>query len=354
MKIEKRVTVEAERLLAENSNVKIAFRRRAYNAVYTSSGSFVFRAMHEIQQGFMSLYRFSGSPAHYELLWNHLSARIDLSPGQLLIVVGMLNRLEPVADNIPHDFVETVCYLWDVGVYRLRLDVVELVRQAGPLLDAAGQDELRALLDSWLTDNDPLTNSLVFDAFQGIGGPETDLSVDSVHREFLDALEMPRSQLASERAMHMYVCTFDHPCDYLYVEAYNEHLTDAQRKELLTRAAYATYADLTTPMVIRELARNPFPEAASCFQRFARTPDLSSTWAQSAVESYLLSISTLAAMGVIIESIGAASSSRKSAWSVAAELLYFLASKPLASKNGEEVRFGSNWSAAVWQKHSTS
>ncbi len=336
-RIDRHIWNEAERLRSEYSNVKIAFRRRAYNAVYSPPGSLVFRAMHEIQQGFMSLYRFSGSPELNVVLWNQLSMHNDLRPGQLLIIVGMMNRLEPVADSIPHDFIKIIRYLWDVGIYRLRLDVVELVRRTAPLLDADGQYGLRALLDSWLTDNDPVTNSLVFDAFQGVGGPETDLSVDSVHHEFLDALEMPRSQLASERAMHLYVCTFDHPCDHLYAEAYHELLADAQRKELLTRAAFATYADLTTPMVIRELARNPFPEAASCFQKFARIPDLSGTWAQSAVETYLLSIGALAAMGLSLENVGETSSSN-SAWRVAAELLYFLASQPLPSMNRQEGR----------------
>ncbi|MGU7781346.1 NERD domain-containing protein [Burkholderia sp. PU8-34] len=336
-RIDRRIWNEAERLRAENSNVNIAFRRRGYNAVYSPPGSFVFSAMHEIQQGFMSLCRNSESPALNEVLWSQLSAHNELRPGQLLIIVGMMNRLEPVVDCIPHDFVDIIRHLWDAGVGRLRLEVVELVRRTGPLLDNDGQDELRALLDSWLTDDDPLTNSLVFDAFQGVGGPETDLSVESVHQEFIAALEMPRSQLASERAMHMYVCTFDHPCDDLYVEAYHELLTEAQRRELLTRAAYATYSDLTTSMVIRELARSPVPEAAACFQRFARVPDLSGTWAQSAVETYLLSIGALAGMGLSLANLED-TSPKKSAWPVAAELLYCLASQSSPSKNQQEAR----------------
>ncbi len=335
-RVDRRIWNEAERLRAENLNVKIAFRRRAYNAVYSPPGSLVFRAMHQIQQGFMSLYRYNGSPELNGMLWNQLSAHKGLRPGQLLIIVGMINRLEPVADCIPDDSVDIIRFLWDAGIYRLRLDVVDLVRRTGPLLDEDGQNELRALLDSWLTDDDPLTNSLVFDAFQGVGGPETDLSVESVHQEFIAALEMPRGQLASERAMHMYVCTFDHPCDHLYGEAYHELLTETQRRELLVRAAFATYADLTTPMVIRELARSPVPEAAPCFQKFARAPDLSGTWAQSAVETYLLSIRALATMGVGLPSVDE-DTVNASAWSVAAELLYCLAVKPLASNYEEQA-----------------
>jgi energy-coupling factor transporter ATP-binding protein EcfA2 len=332
---------EAERLRAENLDIKIAFRRRAYNAIYSPPGSYAVRAMHEIQQGFMSLYRPSRSAALNTALWNLLSAHQELQPGQLLIIVGVVGRLEPVADCVPHDFIDIFRHLWDFGIGRLRLEVVELVRKIGPVLDLDGEFELRTLLSSWLTDNDPLTNALVFDALQGVGGPETDLSVESAHGEFIDALEMPRSQMASERAMHMYVCTFDHPCDSLYWEAFHERLTEAQRQEVLLRAAQATYGDLTTPMVVRELARNPVPEAVLCFQKFAQAPELSGTWAQSAVEAYLLSIGALAAMGANL--VSAEGGSRDSStWPVAAELLYFLAAQPSASNSQQQI--------ALWER----
>jgi len=330
---------EAERLRAEYPDIKIAFRRRGYNAIYNPPGNYTVRAMHEIQQGF--LYRPSGSAALNAALWNLLSHPQELRPGQLLIIVGVLSRLEPLAALVPHDFIDIIRHLWDVGIGRLRLEVVELVRTLGPVLDVDGEDDLRTLLNSWLTDNDPFTNALVFDALQGVGGPETDLSVESAYQEFIAALEMPPSQLASEHAMHMYVCTFDHPCDSLYWEAFRELLTEAQRQEVLLRAAQATYGDLTTPMVVRELARNPVSEAVSCFQKFAQAPDLSGTWVQSAVETYLLSIGALTTMGANLVSTEG-DSLDSSTWPVAAELLYFLAAQPLASRSQQQM--------ALWER----
>jgi energy-coupling factor transporter ATP-binding protein EcfA2 len=323
---------EAERLRAQYSGIKIPFRRRAYNAIYSPPGTYAVRAMLEIQQGFMSMYRPSGAVVLNAALWNLLAKFQELQPGQLLIIVGVVSRLEPAADSVPSNFVDIIRQLWDFGIGRLRLEVVELVRKIGPVLDVDREDELRSLLNSWLTSNDPFTNGLVFDALQGFGGPETDLSVESAYQEFLAALDMPPSELAFERAMHMYVCTFDHPCDSLYCDAFHELLTDAQRQEVLLRAASATYSDLTTPMVIRELARHPTPDAISCFQKFAYAPDLSGTWVQSAVETYLLSIGVLANMATNLASPEGASLD-SSAWPIAAELLYFLATKPLTSRS---------------------
>ncbi|CAJ2784238.1 nuclease-related domain-containing protein [Burkholderia pseudomallei] len=318
---------EAERLRARYPDIKVAFRRRAYNAIYGSPGSINVCAMHEIQQGFGLLGCRSGSTALSAALWEKLSTPMQLYPGQLLIVAGAANRVAPLPNHVPRNFATVVQELWDLGIQRLRLEVVDLVRRIGPHLDAEQEQELRNKLDSWLSDNDIFTNALVFDALQGIGGPETDLSVESAYDEFLAALRMTPSALASERAMHLYVCTFDHPCDALYYEAFYERLTDTERQEVLVRAAGATYADLTTSMVIAELARNPARAAVPCFQKFAQTPDLSGTWTQSAVETYLRSIAALADMRVDLVSVDE-DTSGTSTWHYAARLLHFLARHP--------------------------
>ncbi|WP_080410954.1 nuclease-related domain-containing protein [Burkholderia ubonensis] len=318
---------EAERLRARYPDIRVAFRRRAYNAIYGSPSSVNVRAMHEIQQGFGLLGHRSGSMALSAALWEMLSTPTELYPGQLLIIAGAVNRVAPLPERVPAHFATVVQALWDLGIQRLRLEVVELVRRVGPHLNVEQERELRITLDSWLSDNDIFTNALIFDALQGIGGPETDLSAESAYDEFLAALRMTPSALASERAMHLYVCTFDHPCDAFYCEAFHERLTDTERQEVLVRASDATYADLTTSMVITELARNPAPAAVPCFQKFARTPDLSSTWTQSAVETYLRSIAALADMGVDLKSVDG-DASGTSAWPYAARLLHFLARYP--------------------------
>ncbi|WP_207000861.1 NERD domain-containing protein [Trinickia mobilis] len=325
--IDRAIRTKAEQLRAYYPDVKVAFRRRAYNAIYGPTASV--RAMHDIQQGFSLLHRQRSSGALQVALWEQLSRADELFPGQLLIIAGAINRLAPLPQAIPGNFATVLQQLWDVGIQRLRLEVVELARRIGPHLNVETEQELRATLESWLSDDDPFTNTLVFDALQGVGGPETSLSVEVAHEELLAALQMTPSGLASERAMHLYVCTFDHPCDSLYWEAFYERLTDRERLEILLRAADATYSDLTTSMVVAELARNPVPAAVACFRRFAQMPHLSGTWTQAAVETYLRSIAALAGMGVDLDP-GEGDAPAMSAWYHAARLLHLLAGRPEA------------------------
>ncbi|WP_429568079.1 hypothetical protein [Paraburkholderia sp. JPY419] len=324
----------AERLRGEHPDIKIAFRRRAYNAVYGTPASV--RAMHEIQQGFNLFRTVRDSDALTAALWEKLSKPQGLYPGQLLILLGTLNRLEVVPELVPEDFAKVVQELWNLGIQRMRLEVVELVRRSGPHLNAEQEEDVRTVLESWLSDNDPFTNSLVFDALQGVGGPVTGLSVESAHEEFLDALAMEPTPLASERAMHLYTCTFDHPCDAFYCEAFYERLTDAERQALLLRAADATYADLSMSMVIAELARNPVAAAIPCLRKFSRTPDFSSPWMQSAVETYVRSLRALARMGAELEAEGG-EEPVTSAWHCAARLLHFLASRPAGADGARQA-----------------
>lgn len=331
----------AEHLRAQHSDIKIAFRRRAYNAIYGSPGDLLVRAMRDIQQGLSLLYRRSAPGALSAALWERLSRPADLSPGQLLVVTAVLGQLDLQPSCVPVNFPIVAQQLWDTGLQRLRSEVVQLARRIGPQLDAQQRDELRDTLSSWLSDSDIFTNSMVFDALQGVGGPETDLSVESAYEEFLDVLRMQHSESACERAMHMYVCTFDHPCEELYAEAFNERLADSERQELLLRAAAASYSDLTTPMVIAELARYPVPAAVQCFKKFAQAPEMGGAWVESAVETYLRSIKALAEMGVPFEFADGVVAGT-SAWSQAAPLLHLLCSR-LGDPEGKQL-------ALLWEQ----
>lgn len=335
--VDRKIWNEAERLRAQHPDVNVAFRRRTYNAFYSSPGDLLVRAMRDIQEGLSFVYRRSAPLALTAALWDKLSNPAELSPGQLLVVTAIVGRLDSQPNSIPVNFAMVVQHLWDTGIQQLRFEVVQLTRRTGRLLNAEQQGELRDTISSWFSETDFFTNSMVFDALQGIGGPETCLSVESAHEEFLELLSMQQSEPACERAMHMYVCTFDHPCEELYAEAFNERLTNGERQELLLRAAAARYGDMTTPMVIAELARCPVPAAIQCFKKFAQAPKMGGAWVESAVETYLRSIKALAEMGVPFEFADGIVAGT-SAWSQAAPLLHLLCSR-LGDPEGKQLAF---------------
>ncbi|MHA6894912.1 NERD domain-containing protein [Ralstonia pseudosolanacearum] len=320
-RIDGRIFAQAEQLRTTHADKKLAFRKRAFNAVYSSPGVFLAREMFDVQQAFQSYWPKSTPAAAVTVLQNALSTPKSFTPGQLLVVISAYKCLSRTQDTLPDGFAKVADYLWNIGFHPLRMTLVDLVRGVGWRLAPDVQEELGNTLHSWLSDSDPITNSLVFDALGAVGGIESGLSVESVFQEYVDVLNMPRSKLAAERAMHLYVCTFDHPCAPLYWEAYQERLCDAQRQELLIRALDAEFSDLTTPWIIHELAKNPHPDAIPKLQQFVRPPSFEGTSPQGAVEAFLNAIVALAKLGVHLQ-LHDAESVEEAAWNRAAQILH--------------------------------
>lgn len=320
-RIDARIWAQADRLRSIHGDKNLAFRKRAFNAVYSSPGMFVSREMLDAQQSFHSMWPRRESSAIAPALDAALSAPEKLQAGQLLMLVNAYVHLVPASSAAPDGLANLADFLWNVGVQSLRFAVIELVRRFGWRLEPQQQSELRDTLQSWLSDVDPFTNSLVFDALDAVGGVESDLSVEAALQECLDALEMPPSALAYGRAMHVYVCTFDHPCSQLYWEAFYEKLSDAQRRELLLRAVSAEYGGLTTPWIIRELAKNPHPDAIPKLQEFTRAPSFEGSSAQGAVAAFLNAIVALAKLEVSLQRYDA-ESVEEAAWNTAAQILH--------------------------------
>lgn len=336
-RIDARIWAQAEQLRSIHSDKSLAFRRRAFNAVYSSPGMFVCREMLDAQQSFHSMWPRGESIAIALALDAALWAPEKLRPGQLLMLVNAYVHLVPASSTAPDGLANFADFLWNVGVHSLRFAVIELVRRFGWRLEPQQQNELRDKLQSWLSDVDPFTNSLVFDALDAVGGVESDLSVESAVQEYFAALEMPPSDLAYERAMHLYVCTFDHPCSQLYWEAYHEKLPDAKRRELLLRAVNAEYGDLTTPWIIRELAKNPHRDAIPKLQEFTHAPSFEGSSAQGAVEAFLNAIVALANLGVSLQPYDAGSD-EEAAWNTAAHILHLIVSDgEIASAREQEI-----------------
>lgn len=323
-RIDAHIFAEAERLQRIHNDKNLAFRRRAFNAVYSAPGVFVCKEMHDVQQSFHSMWPRAESNAIASALEAVLSACDKLGPGQMLVLVNAYVHLVPPSIAPPEGLVTTADFLWGVGVHSLRLEIIELIRRFGSKLKPQQQSELRDKLQSWLSDVDPFTNSLVFDALDAVGGVESDLTVESALQEYLDALEMPSSDLAYERAKHLYVCTFDHPCAQLYWDAYHEQLPDAYKQKLLLRALNAEYGDLTTPWILQELAKDPHPDSIPKLQEFVRAPSFGGASAQGAVEVFLSAIAALAKLGVGPQQYDPGSA-EEAAWNAAAQILHLIA-----------------------------
>ncbi len=335
-RIDGRILAQAEQLRTTHADKKLAFRKRAFNAVYSSPGVFLASEMFDVQQAFRSYWPKSTSAAAVPVLQNALSTPTSFTPGQLLVVISAYNCLGRAQDTLPGGFAKVADYLWNIGLHPLRMTLVDLVRGVGWRLAPDVQEELRDTLHSWLSDSDPLMNSLVFDALGAVGGVDSDLCVESAFQEYVDVLNMSRSELVAERAMHLVVCTFDHPCSPLYREAYQERLCDAQRQELLIRALDAQFSDLATPWIVCELAKNPHPDAIPRLQQFVRPPSFDGTSPQGTVEAFMNAIVALAKLGVNLQQYDAGSA-EEAAWITAARILHAIVHDGEISSAQEEM-----------------
>lgn len=174
-RIDGRILAYAEQLRTTHADKKLAFRKRAFNAVYSSPGVILAREMFDIQQAFRSYWPKSTSPAAVLVLQNALSAPKDFTPGQLLVAVSAYNCFGRTQNTLPEGFARVADYLWNIGLHPLRMTLVDLVRGVGWQLTPDVQEELSDTLHSWLNDSDPLMNSLVFDALEAVGGIDVDL-----------------------------------------------------------------------------------------------------------------------------------------------------------------------------------
>jgi hypothetical protein len=198
-----------------------------------------------------------------------------------------------------------------------------MIRFHGSETSPEVQAALRETLDSWLGDN-AWMNSIVVDAYPGVGGLEPEFSVDDAVTEYEAILAHSVEDERNSLALSSVLRTWDHPFAEVYWEAFYDRLPVEQRQAVLLCAIQVADGDaMFLSDAVRALDDVPTPAAAPRLRDFAKGPWPHNHGYQSAVHLFANSIASLAKMGELLDEDDATDlPDLERAWRRGADLLY--------------------------------
>ncbi len=316
-----RLETEASRLRSENPGVRLNWRAAAFGSVYGMSFSAEGREMSDILSA-MQMTGFGQQNAGVDLELRHLLDDFErYTPGQLFLLVSAYRGLH--AEPPPDRMNELVRHLWATRIYHLRLLAADLVRFHGNSTPPEVQATLRETLDSWMSDN-PWMNSIVVDAYPGVGGLESELTVEDAASEFEEILAHSDFDEKNSMALSSVLRTWDHPYSEIYSEAFYQHISEPKRQAILLSAIEVADGDaMFLDGVVSALIDLPTPAAAPRLRVFAKRPWPHNHGPQWAVRMYANAVALLAQLD---EPLGELDTTdlpdEELAWRRGAKLLY--------------------------------
>jgi len=268
--VDQRLIAEAARLKEEHPDVRLAWRAAAYGTLYGMHHFSEARHLQNLLHGIQNSWA-QRKPLHPRLgLAERLDAFETLSVGQLFLLVSALRS--GLSEPMPERFPELLQRLWSTQVYHLRLIVCDIIRFRGSELGDDDRAAVREILDGYLSDN-PIMNSTVFDALEGVGGIDHDFTVEAAVREYEAMLDQPETPESCALAVSAVTRTYDHPYSDIYWEAFYEELALEKRQGLLLRGLRDRDRDAWfINDILRGLRRDPTPAAEPELQRLALGP----------------------------------------------------------------------------------
>lgn len=332
--VDRRLVGEAQRLRDAHPDVRLAWRAAAYGTIYgmhhhRAGGRELQELLNEIQNAW-----FNDTKNAPDLsLRSYLDAFETLSPGQLFLLVAALRRGRN--EPLPSRFPELLQHIWKLQIYHLRLYICDVITFRGAELPPQQQQAVRETLGGWLSDNNILMNSIIFDALEAVEGIETTLTVEDAVREYEAMLALPESPEACSLAMSAVTRTYDHPFRDIYWEAFYDALPVEKRQALLLRGLRDARGDpWLLNDIIRALHRDPTAAAAPELQKLAQIPITESHSHQHALNVYADAIALLAKLAISLAPPDPLpQDSTRRAWYCAAPLIYALNANPAASQS---------------------
>lgn len=319
--VDVRLFAEAERLRALHSDVRMAWRAAAYGSIYGMHFQRAGQALHTLLNAIQNAWAYE-APAVDLNLRRYLDNFEALGVGQMFLLVAALRtaRNEP----LPSRFPELVRAIWRTQVYHLRLHICDIIRFRGGELSAEAQEAVRDDLNSWLSDDGLLLNSIIIDALEGVEGLEITMTVEAAVEEFEALLALPETPESCKLAVSAVTSTYDHPFRDIYWEAFYDVLAVEKRQALLLRGLRDTPGDpWFIEDILRALRRDPTAAAAPELQTLAHSPRIDGHSHQHAVHVYADAIAMLASLGIPLDPPPQEDPVRR-AWEAAAPLIYQL------------------------------
>lgn len=294
--IDEHLEREAARLRRETH---VGWRIRTYTNIYGLPLSYNGHELRELIQGFQGFWQRSSDAKTVNEIERYLAAGVSYTPGQLFILLAAYLAYSPYEHPPLPEFTEFVTTLWATGIYHLRLMTIDAVRRFAPFATDTDRERLGVLVESWLSNDNPLLNSVIFEALDATGHLNPGVEVEDLVNEYELVLQAEPTVEASQWAMSLCVCLFDHPYSSMYWEAYNEHLSASQRQDLHILALQSPPLDsMFTPWIVAALIKAPTMKAAPTLLRLATPPATNSTMPQSSVELFANVVAALSMIDV--------------------------------------------------------
>ncbi len=289
---------EARRLRQENPGLKRNIPGMVFSSLYGE----------HFQPKGATLLRHLFNNIVNERIWRRgASVSVDLnaelddfenkSPGQLFLLLAMHRSFLDLNISPPDRAAELVLHVWKLGIYHLRLMLMDLIHFTGRRASEHQRQELYDILMGLLSDN-VWMNSILMDAISAVGEIPFGLTVENILADYEEIAREPLSDETARRALSSYTCTYDHPASDLFCEAFNERLSRENRSAVLVRALYdPTAASMSLEFAMRELGRYPSTEATPVLTQFSFVPKQETESVQSSVVCFVEAIGQLARLG---------------------------------------------------------
>jgi hypothetical protein len=307
--VDARLWAEARRLRQENPELKRNIPGMVFGSLYGE----------HFQPKGARLLRHLFSNIVNERIWRQeASVSVDLnaelddfekkSPGQLFLLLAMHRAYLDIDISLPKRAAELVQHVWKLGIYHLRLMLMDLIHFTGRRAPQEQRQEIYDILMGFLSDN-AWMNAILMDAISAVGDIPFGLTVENILADYEQIAGEPLSDETARRALSSYSCTYDHPASDLFCEAFNERLSNEQRSAVLVRALNdPTAASMSLEFAMRELGRYPSEESIPVLTQYSFVPKQDTESAQSSVVCFVEAIAQLARLGQPLIPIGDLSS----------------------------------------------
>jgi hypothetical protein len=322
--VDRRLLSEAERLRKTHPEFRLAWRAAAFGTVYGMHHHPGARHLQKLLQGIQHDWRRDDGAAGIAGLDEGLDQFETLGIGELFLLLSALRQASN--NELPPRFPELLRHVWATKVYHLRLIISDLIRFRGRELGDGDRADVRETLHEFLSNENPMLNTVVIDALEGVDGIEIDFTVEDAVRGYEAILAEPETPESRSMARGGLTSTYDHPYRDIYWEAFYDVLAREKRQALLLRALRDERMDpWVISDVLRAMARDPDPAAKLELQTLALAPLLTSGSYQFAVICFADAIRLLATLGLALAPpVTPPPEPTLEAWFRAAPLLYAL------------------------------
>ena len=316
-RVDARIAQEAQRLAEAHADLRLAWRARAFNAVY----GFNFASDAQDLANILETAQVQRSDVVSAELAERLDAAESYSPGQVFLLVALLRR--QMRSPLPSRFDAFLRHAWGLRIHHMRLALADIVRFRGAELPDSERAQVHETLSGWLSETDVWTNTTILDALEGVGGFETDFNADDAVQEFEALLTAPEG-VSAKACSSAVIRTWDHPLSDIYYEAFYERLAPDLRQRILLHGLHEPEIDaMFLADLLHALARDPPPEPPPRLAEFCRRPWRHQHSQQDAVRVYALALALLATIGAPIAPMDETSLNEvEVAWLRAAPLVY--------------------------------